>query len=85
MLKAKRYLHTDGSSFQFLVDEDKANHDGTEFDSSGVLVKAHKGRDASIVAAWKWLKIHHFPKAGCVVTQEFKEGTGWLRSEPYGI
>ncbi len=44
MLKAKRYLHTNGSSFQFLVDEDKAIHDGTEFDSSGVLVKAHKGK-----------------------------------------
>ena len=82
MLKAKRYLHTSGSSFQFLVDEDKAIHDGTEFDSSGVLVKAHKGRDASIVAAWKWLKIH-LPKD--VVTQEFIEGTGWLRSELYGI
>ena len=82
MLKAKRYLHSNGSSFQFLVDEDKAIHDGTEFDSSGVLVKAHKGRDASIVAAWKWLKIH-LPKD--VVTQEFIEGTGWLRSELYGI
>ena len=82
MLKVKRYLHTNGSSFQFLIDEDKAIHDGTEFNSSGVLVKAHKGRDASIVAAWKWLKIH-LPKD--VVTQEFIEGTGWLRSELYGI
>ena len=82
MLKAKRYLHSNGSSFQFLVDEDKAIHDGTEFDSSGVLVKAHKGRDASIIGAWKWLKIH-LPKD--VVTQEFIEGTGWLRSELYGI
>ena len=85
MLKAKRYLSSSGASFQMLIDEDLNLQDGTEFDSSGVLVKAHKGRDASIVAAWKWLKIHHFPKAGCVVTQEFKEGTGWLRSEPYGI
>ena len=82
MLKAKRYLHSNGSSFQFLVDEDKAIHDGTEFDSSGVLVKAHKGRDASIIAAWKWLKIH-LPKD--VVTQEFKQDTGRLRSELYGI
>ena len=44
-------MDSNGSSFQFLVDEDKAIHDGTEFDSSGVQVKAH-GRDASIIAAW---------------------------------
>ena len=82
MLEARRYLHSDGSSFQFLIDEDKAIHDGTEFDSSGVLVKAHKGRDASIVGAWKWLKATRMKG---VVIQEFKEGTGWLRSERYVI
>ena len=74
MLKAKRYLHTDGSSFEFLVDKDKAIHDGAEFDSSGVLVKAHKGRDGSIIAAWNWLKAR---ASSQVVTQQFKEGTGW--------
>ena len=74
MLKAKRYLHTDGSSFQFLVNKDKDIHDGIEFDYSGVLVKAHKGRDASIIAAWNWLKARGADK---IVTQQFKEGTGW--------
>ena len=82
MLKAKRYLSSNGTSFEMLIDEDLNLQDGTEFDSSGVLVKAHKGRDASIIGAWKWLKIH-LPKD--VVTQEFIEGTGWLRSELYGI
>ena len=80
MLKAKRYLHSSGSSFQFLVDEDKAIHDGTEFDSSGVLVKAHKGRDASIIAAWSWLKARQGANktaSDTVVTQQFKEGIGW--------
>jgi len=74
MLKAKRYLHTDGSSFEFLVNKDKDIHDGIEFDYSGVLVKAHEGRDASIIAAWNWLKARGADK---VVTQQFKEGTGW--------
>ena len=74
MLKAKRYLHTDGSCFEFLIDEDKAIHDGIEFNSSGVLVKAYKGRDPSIIAAWNWLKARPSNK---VVTQQFKEGTGW--------
>tara|TARA_R100000734_G_C3225104_1_gene35164 strand:- start:222 stop:470 length:249 start_codon:yes stop_codon:yes gene_type:complete len=82
MLKAKRYLSSNGASFQMLIDEDLNLQDGTEFDSSGVLVKAHKGRDASIIGAWKWLKATRMKG---VVIQEFKEGTGWLRSERYVI
>jgi len=82
MLKAKRYLSSNGASFQMLIDEDLNLQDGTEFDSSGVLVKAHKGRDASIIGAWKWLKATRMKG---VVVQEFKEGTGWIRSERYVI
>jgi len=80
MLKAKRYLHTDGSCFEFLIDEDKAIHDGIEFNSSGVLVKAYKGRDPSIIAAWNWLKARQGANktaSDTVVTQQFKEGIGW--------
>tara|TARA_B100000683_G_scaffold264345_1_gene293790 strand:- start:89 stop:346 length:258 start_codon:yes stop_codon:yes gene_type:complete len=85
MLKAKRYLSSNGASFQMLIDEDLNLQDATEFDSSGTLVKVHKGRDAAGVGAWRWLKIHYLPKTESVITQEFKEGTGWLRCEPYGI